>query len=200
MDIKIRKKQAIWHEMIAKKYNGTHVVQTFKIGNIFTVAILAKDHAVTDSLKIKAKIIGIPYENCYQLKTKYGTLTNFYLTNKLNLVPWELLNLVLACIIISKNPFLTIMFHAATTLRSPILHVPVKYKCKNKCNTQRCNCVKAKVKYKQYCHFGHLNYFNLPSTIAKQTEIPIVSQSTFHSKRKCGKLTPTKSTKKPLIN
>ena len=185
---------------MAKKYNGTHVVQTFKIGDIVTVAISAKDRAVTDPPRMEAKIIGIPHENRYRLKTEYGTLTNFYPTSELNLVPRELLDSVLARMTTSKNSSLTMTLHAAAALRSPASHVPVKCGCKNKCDTRRCNCVKAKVQCTQYYHSGHLNCSNLPSTIAEQTEIPIVSRSTSHSKRKRGELTPAKSTKKPLIN
>ena len=73
--------------MMAKKYNSTHGVQTFKIDNIVTVAIPAKDRAVTDPSRMEAKIIGIFHKNCYQLEIEYGTLKNFYPTSELNLVP-----------------------------------------------------------------------------------------------------------------
>lgn len=90
MDIEICKKQAIRHEMMAKKYNDSHLVYTFEVGEIVTIAIPSKDRAVNDPPQMEAKVIAIPHENRYRLQTQYGVLTNSYPTNELNLVPAEL--------------------------------------------------------------------------------------------------------------
>lgn len=130
-------------------------------------------------------------ESRYRLQTKYGTLTNSYPTSELNLVPRELLDSVFARITTSKNPSLTMTLHATAALRSLFPHVSVKCGCKNKCETRRCNCVKAKVKCTQYCHSGHLDCFNLPSTVVEQTEVPPISRNNSTcSKQKRGELTP----------
>lgn len=187
--------------MMAKKYNSTYVVQTFKIGDIVTIEILAKDRAVTDPPRMEARVIGIPHDNWYRLETEFGTLTNFYPTSELNPVPKELLASVLARMTTSKKPSLTMTLHAAAAHRSLSSLIPVKCGCKSKCGTRRCSCVKAKVHCTQYCHSSHLNCSNLPSTIAEQTEVPIVLRNIFFSfKKKCGDLTPAKLAKKPLIN
>ena len=91
--------------------------------------------------------------------------------------------------------------HAAAALSSLFSRVFVKCGCKNKCETRRCNCVKAKVKCIQYCHSGHLDCCNLPSTVVEQTEVFFVSQNnSTRSKQERGELTPAKSTKKSLIS
>ena len=130
-------------------------------------------------------------------------MTNCYPISKLNLVPDKLLDSILRRLAASKNFSSKITLRAAAALRSPVSQLPVKCGCKSKCNTRRCNCVKAQVKCTQYCHFGHLDCGNLPLTIAEQTEVSIVPRDNLNSastKRKRGDLTPVKSTKKPLIN
>lgn len=57
------------------------------------------------------------------------------------------------------------------------------------------------MKCTQYCHSGHLNCCNLPSTVVEQTEVSLVSQDNFtRPKQKRGELMPAKSTKKSLIS
>lgn len=48
---------------MAKQYNGTYQIQAFKVSDIITMAILAKDCAVNDFSRIKVEIIAIPHEN-----------------------------------------------------------------------------------------------------------------------------------------
>lgn len=79
---------------MAKKYNATHLIYTFKIGDIVTIAILAKNQVVNDALRIEARIINIPYENRHTLQTEYSILTNLYLTFELNQIPAELASLL----------------------------------------------------------------------------------------------------------
>ena len=64
--------------------------------------------------------------------------------------------------------------YKAAALRSPALVVPVKCKCRTKCNTRQCNCIKNHVKCTQYYHTGHLEYGNLLESLAEQTEVPLV--------------------------
>lgn len=135
MDMEIRKKQAVCRNMMAKKYNGTHLIYFFKIGDIVTVAVPAKDCAVTDSPRMEARIVGIPHKNRYQLQIEYETLTNSYPTSELNLVPQELLDSVLAQITTSKNSSLTMTIYTTAVLRSFSSYMPVKCRCKNKCKT-----------------------------------------------------------------
>ena len=63
----VRELQAIQHDQITKKYNTAHLIHTFKIGDIVTVAIPAKDQAVNDAPRMEACIIDIPYENRHTL-------------------------------------------------------------------------------------------------------------------------------------
>ena len=79
---------------MAKKYNATHLIYTFKIGDIVIIAILAKDQAINDALRMEVRIINIPYENRHTLKTEYNVLTNLYLTFELNHIPAELASLL----------------------------------------------------------------------------------------------------------
>lgn len=63
--------------------------------------------------------------------------------------------------------------------------------------------MKTKVKCTQYCHSGHFNCGNLPASIIEQTEVLLVSRTETEStlpKRKRGKVTPVKSSKKLLVN
>lgn len=75
---------------MAKKYNAVHLIPTIKIGDIVTVAILAKNWAVNNTLRMEAQIIDILYENQYTLQIEYGVLTNSYPTSKFNQIPAEL--------------------------------------------------------------------------------------------------------------
>lgn len=77
---------------MAKNYNVAHFIFIFKIGNIVTMAILAKEQAINDTPRIEARIINIPYENRHILQTEYSILTNLYLTFKLNQISAELVN------------------------------------------------------------------------------------------------------------
>lgn len=52
---------------MAKKYNTAHLIHTFKVGDIVTVAIPAKDRAVNDAPRMEARIIDIPHENWHTL-------------------------------------------------------------------------------------------------------------------------------------
>lgn len=74
---------------MAKKYNVTHLIHIFKIRNIITMTILAKDQTLNDALKIEVCIIDIPYENQYTLQTEYNILTNSYPNFNLNSIPLE---------------------------------------------------------------------------------------------------------------
>ena len=57
------------------------------------------------------------------------------------------------------------------------------------------------MKCTQYCHSGHLDCCNPPSTVVEQTEVFIVSQNNSTClKQKCEELTLAKSTKKSLIS
>ncbi len=46
-----------------KKNNTAHLINTFNIGNDVIVAILAKDQAVNDAPKMKARVIDISHGN-----------------------------------------------------------------------------------------------------------------------------------------
>lgn len=48
------------------------------------MAIPAKNQVVNNTSRMEACIINIPYKNWNNLQTKYGILTNSYLTSKLN--------------------------------------------------------------------------------------------------------------------
>lgn len=69
---------------MTKKHNAAHLIHIFKIGDIVTVAILAKDRAVNNAPRIEARIIDIPYKNRHILQTEYSILTNLYPTSELN--------------------------------------------------------------------------------------------------------------------
>lgn len=69
---------------MAKKYNTAHLICTFKVEDIVTMAIPAKNQVVDNTSKMEVYIIEILYENRNNLQTKYGILTNSYLTSKLN--------------------------------------------------------------------------------------------------------------------
>ncbi|MCJ1471150.1 hypothetical protein MMC07_009798 [Pseudocyphellaria aurata] len=204
MDKVVCQTQAVRREQMAKKYNGTHQVYSFKVGDIVTVAILSKDRAVNDPPKMEAEIVAIPHENHFRLQTEYRVLANHYPTSELNLVPPELLEPLVARLSGSNKPPLTLTLHAAAALRSPASSLSVKCGCKSKCDTRRCICVKSHVQCTQYCHSGHLDCSNLPPTIAEQTETPLVPQNNKPepslAKRKRGELTPAKSTKKLLLD
>lgn len=79
---------------MAKKYNTAHFIHTFKIGDIVTMAIPAKDLIVNDALRIKTRIIDILYKNWHTLQIKYNILTNLYSIFKLNQIPAELVGLL----------------------------------------------------------------------------------------------------------
>ncbi len=68
---------------MAKKYNASHLIYIFKIGDIVTVAILAKYRAVNDAPWMEARIIDIPDENRVHSKLEYGVLSNSYPTSEL---------------------------------------------------------------------------------------------------------------------
>ena len=87
MLLAVQELQATRRDQIAKKYNATHLFHTFKIGDIVTVAIPAKDQVVNDVPRMEARIIDIPHENRHTLQTEYGVLTNSYPTSELNQVP-----------------------------------------------------------------------------------------------------------------
>lgn len=181
---------------MAKKYNAAHLIRTFKVGDIVTVAIPAKDRAVNDAPRMEARIIDIPHENRHTLQTEYGVLTNSYPTSELNQVPPELAGPLQKKLTDLSLPSTELTLHKAAALRSPALTVPVKCKCRTKCDTRRCNCRKQKVHCTQYCHSGHLACGNLPDSIAKQTEVPLVSRKEEvidypPSKRKRQVQTPT---------
>lgn len=96
INIEVWQKQAFYKEQMAKQYNGTHQIQAFKIGDIVIVAIFVKDRVVNDLPRMEAEIIAILYENQFCLQTKFGVLANHYPTSKLNLVPLELLEPLVA--------------------------------------------------------------------------------------------------------
>lgn len=54
------------------------------------MAVPAKDRAVNDAPRMKARIIDIVPENRHILQTEYGVLTNSYPTSELNQDPAEL--------------------------------------------------------------------------------------------------------------
>ena len=98
-NIEVRQKQTIVREKIKRKYNGSHQIHIFKVGDIFTIVISSKDRAVIDASRMKAQIVTISHENRYKLQTEYGILINHYSTSELNLVPQEL-----SVFILQKNP------------------------------------------------------------------------------------------------
>lgn len=69
---------------MTKKYNAAHLIYTFKIRDIVTVAILANNQVVNDAPRMEAYITDILYKNWYTLQTKYGILTNSYFTSEFN--------------------------------------------------------------------------------------------------------------------
>lgn len=197
-NIEVRQKQAIVREKMKERYNGSHQIHTFKVGDIVTVAIPSKDRAVTDAPRMEAQIVAIPHENRYKLQTEYGVLANHYPTSELNPVPEELLESILQKLSGSRPRTLTMTLHAAAALRSLSTDVTVKCGCKKKCDTKRCNCIKAEVKCTQYCHSGHVQCGNLPDTIAEQTEMSLAPRT----KRKRQPATPSSkgSNKKPMVD
>ena len=204
MDQAVRQKQAACWEMMAKNYNKTHKMYSFKVGDIVTVAILLKDKAVNDLPRMKAEVITISHKNCFWLWTEYGVLANYYSTSELNLIPPELLEPLVAWLAGSSKLSLTLTLYAAAALRSLASHIPVNCEYKIKCDTQRCICVKSHVKCTQYYHSGYWNCNNLPLTVVDQTKILFAPQNNkpepFFSKRKRRKLTSAKLTKKALLN
>lgn len=52
---------------MAKNNNKAHKIYFFKVGGIVTVAIFSKNKVVNDSPRMEAKIIAIPYKNCFWL-------------------------------------------------------------------------------------------------------------------------------------
>ena len=192
----VRELQATRRDQMAKKFNAAHHIHTFKMGDIVTVAIPAKDRAVNDAPRTESRNIDIPHENRHTLQTEYGVLSNSYPTSELNQVPAELAGSLQRKLTDISLPSTQLTIHKATALRSPALTVPVKCKCRTKCDTRRCNCKKQKVHCTQYCHSGHLACGNLPDSIAKQTEVPLVSRreeavDNPPSKRKRQAQTPT---------
>lgn len=93
-------------------------MHAFKVGDIVTVAIPAKDHSVNDARRMEAKIISVPHGNRYRLQTEYRVLANSYSTSEINLVPpdelgpTELIHLTRA----------TKRFNVAATFRLPAPH------------------------------------------------------------------------------
>ena len=120
---------------MAKKYNAAHLIHTFKNGDIVTVAIPAKDRAVNDAPRMEARIIDIPHENRHTLQTEYGVLTNSFTTSELNQVPAELAGPLQRKLTDISLPSTQFTIHKAAALRSPALTVPVKCKCRTKCDT-----------------------------------------------------------------
>lgn len=193
----VLRKQAHRREKMKERYNAIHQVHAFKVGDIVTVAIPAKDRSVNDASRIEAQIVSIPYENRFQLRTEYGILTNHYPTSELNPVPVELLKLLVQKLAGSGPRTLTLTLHAAAAPRSTSAQLPVKCDCKSKCQFKRCNCFKNKVKCTQYCHSGHGTCDNLPDTIAEQTEMSLIPRM----KRK-RQMTPSfkGKNKKPMVD
>ena len=123
-------------------------------------------------------------------------MKNSYPTSELNQVPAELAGPLQRKLTGISLPSTQLTIHNAAAFRSPALTVPVKFKCRTKCDTRRCNCKKHKVHCSQYCHSGHLACGNLSDSTAKQTEVPLVSRreeaaNDPPSKRKCQAQTPT---------
>ncbi len=161
---------------MVKKYNAAHLIHTFRIRDIVTMAIPAKNRAVKDVPRMEARIIDIPYENRHTRQTEYGVLSNSYPTSELNQVPAELAGPPQGKLTDISLPTTQLIISKAAVLRSLALTLPVKSKCRTKCDNRRYNCKKQKVHCTQYCHFGHLRCGNSPDFIAKQTEVPLVSQ------------------------
>ena len=80
----VRELEVTRRGQMEKKCNAAQLILTFKIGDIVTVAIPAKDRAVNDAPKMEARIIDIPYQNRHTLQTEYGLLSNSYPTSELN--------------------------------------------------------------------------------------------------------------------
>ncbi len=192
----VQELQATRRDQMAKKYNTAHLIHTFKIGDIVTVAILAKYRTVNDAPRMEARIIDIPYENRHTLQTEYGVLSNSYSTPELNQVPAELAGPLQRKLTDISVPSTPLTIHKAAAFRSPSLTVSVKCKCRTKCDTRRCNCKKQKVYCTQYCHSGHQAGTHLPDFIAKQTKFLLVSRrkeaaDNPPSKQKCQAQTHT---------
>ena len=168
---------------MSKKYNTPHLIHTFKIVDIVTVAIAAKDRAVNDALRIVARIIDISHENRNTFQTEYGVLSNSYSTFELNQVSAEL-----AGPLQRKLPDISLLstqltIHKSAALRSLTLTLPVKCKCFTNWDTRRCHFKKQKVLCTQYCYSEHPASVHLPDSIVKQTEVFLVSR-TLVSRRK----------------
>lgn len=204
MDQVVCQKQAACWELMAKNYNKTHKMYSFKVGDIVTVAILSKDKTVNNPPRMKAEIIAISHKNYFWLWTEYGVLANYYSTSELNLVPPELLKPLVAWLAESNKLSLTLTLYAAAALRSLASHIPVNCEYKMKCDTQWCICVKLHIKCTQYYHSGYLYCSNLPLTVADQTKILLAPQNNkpepYFSKKKQRELTSAKLTKKALLN
>ncbi len=133
----VRELPATRRDQMAKKYNAAHLIHIFKIGDIVTMAIPTKDRVVNDAPRMEARIIDIPHENRHTLQTEYGVLTNLYPTSELNQVPPELAGPLQIKLIDISLPSTQLTLHKAEALRSLALTVPVKCKCRTKCDTRR---------------------------------------------------------------
>lgn len=59
----VQKLQTTSHMQITKKYNAAYLILTFNIGDVVTLAILAKDWAINNAARMEAWIIDILHEN-----------------------------------------------------------------------------------------------------------------------------------------
>ncbi len=138
----VQELQATRRDQMAKKYNAAHLILTFKIGDIITVAIPATDRAVNDAPRMEARIIDIPHENRHTLQTEYSVLSNSYPTSEVNQVPAELAGPLKKKLTDISLPSTQLTIQKAVAFRSLAFTVPVKCKFCTKCDTQRCNCKK----------------------------------------------------------
>lgn len=66
-NFEVLQKQATRRKKMKKRYSTNHQIYAFKIGDIVTVVISAKNREVNDAPRMKAKIVGISHENRFKL-------------------------------------------------------------------------------------------------------------------------------------
>ena len=148
-DEAIREHQDHRREVMKQQYAGTHQIRKFRAGDLVFLRIPEEDRADLDDRRILCRVIEEKREDQYLLQTQFGCLNRQYPTSELNAVPEgsEEIGTTL-----DNAPKTEITLHAAARKNSRSDKRSVSCKCKGKCGTRKCICLKEQVKCTQYCH------------------------------------------------